>query len=77
MNSLLLVADLTCEIAPLEQDILPGTGDPNKLRASFAKVGRLKERLPELEIVASRVFSAGAALVRASGNARTGETALP
>lgn len=63
---ILLVADLTYETALLEQDCVPGTGDKEALLASFAKVRRLKERLPELEIVASHDFEAKRALARAT-----------
>lgn len=71
---ILLVADLTYETALLEKDQVPGTGDKETLLASFAKVRRLKERLPELEIVASHDFAAKEALARATcGNAEKGE----
>lgn len=66
-NPILLVADLTYEVAMLEADRVPGTGDPDVLRASFAKVRRLRERLPGLEIVASHDFGAKEAIARATG----------
>ncbi len=62
---ILLVADLTYETTLLEEDRVPGTGDKETLLASFAKVRRLKERLPGLEIVASHDFAAKKALARA------------
>ncbi len=55
---ILLVADLTYDPKLLEQDITAGTGDTAELRASFAKVRKLKQRLPNLEIVASHDFGA-------------------
>lgn len=64
---LLLVADLTYETALLEKNQVPGTGDDKTLLASFAKVRRLKERLPDMEIVASHDFAATAAVGRATG----------
>ncbi len=66
-DPILLVGDLTYEAALLEQGIVPGTGDKETLLASFAKVRRLKERLPGLAIVASHDFSAEKALLRATG----------
>ena len=63
---ILLVGDLTYETALLEQDIVPGTGDRDTLLASFEKVRRLKERLPDMEIVASHDFGARDAIARAT-----------
>ncbi len=57
-DPILLVGDLTYETALLERDIVPGTGDRDALLASFAKVRRLKERLPGLAIAASHDFTA-------------------
>ena len=57
-NPILLVGDLTYEAALLEQDVVPGTGEKKALLASFAKVRRLKQRLPGLAIVASHDFAA-------------------
>ncbi|WP_177175512.1 N-acyl homoserine lactonase family protein [Cribrihabitans marinus] len=65
-DPILLVGDLTYEAGLLEQDILPGTGDRETLLASFAKVRRLRQRLPGLAIVASHDFTAGDALSRAT-----------
>ena len=67
-DPILLVGDLTYETALLEQDIVPGTGDREALLASFAKVRRLKERLPGLAIVASHDFAAEEAVLRAQRN---------
>jgi len=64
---ILLVADLTYETALLEKDQIPGTGDKEALLSSFAKVRRLKERLPDMEIVASHDFAAKDAIDRATG----------
>ena len=66
-DPILLVGDLTYEAASLEQDIVPGTGDRKTLLASFAKVRRLKERLPGLAIVASHDFAAQEAISLATG----------
>ena len=57
-DPILLVGDLTYEAALLEKNIVPGTGDKDVLLASFAKVRRLKQRLPGLAIVASHDFAA-------------------
>ncbi|NIZ61345.1 hypothetical protein DL239_10200 [Sedimentitalea sp. CY04] len=65
---ILLVADLTYEAALLEQDIVPGTGDRDALLASFAKVRRLKEKLPGLVIVASHDAAARGLLAQATGS---------
>ena len=64
---ILLVADLTYETALLERDQVPGTGDKETLLSSFAKVRRLKARLPDMEIVASHDFAAKEAITRATG----------
>jgi len=64
-DPILLAGDLTYEAALLEQDIVPGTGDRDTLLASFAKVRRLKSRLPGLVIVASHDFDAQAAISQA------------
>ncbi len=66
-DPILLVGDLTYETALLEQDVLPGTGDRETLFASFAKVRKLKERLPRLAIVASHDFTAEAVILSATG----------
>lgn len=63
---ILLVADLTYETALLEADQVPGTGDKETLLASFAKVRKLKEQLPDLEIVASHDLAAREAIERAT-----------
>lgn len=63
---ILLVADLTYETALLEQNRVPGTGDRETLLASFKKVRHLKERMPDLEIVASHDFAAKEAIARAT-----------
>lgn len=67
-DPILLVGDLTYETALLEQDIVPGTGDREALLASFAKVRRLKERLPGLAIAASHDFAAEEAVSLATGH---------
>lgn len=68
-DPIILVGDLTYEADLLEQDIVPGTGDRDTLLASFAKVRRLKERLPGLAIVASHDFAANERVSRATGRA--------
>ena len=67
-DPILLVGDLTYETSLLEQDIVPGTGNKDALLASFAKVRRLKQRLPGLEVVASHDFAAEDAVSRATRN---------
>jgi glyoxylase-like metal-dependent hydrolase (beta-lactamase superfamily II) len=64
---ILLVADLTYETTLLEKDQVPGTGDKETLLSSFSKVRRLKERLPDVEIVASHDFASKDAIARATG----------
>ena len=64
-DPILLVGDLTYEAVLLEQNIVPGTGDKETLRASFAKVRRLKHRLPGLAVVASHDFAAQEVVSRA------------
>lgn len=66
-DPILLVGDLTYEAALLEKDIVPGTGEKETLLASFAKVRRLKKKLPELAIVASHDFAAAEIVSRATG----------
>jgi len=75
-DPILLVGDLTYEADLLDQDVVPGVGDREALLTSFAKVRRLKERLPRLAIVASHDFGAAEAIARATGGAsqREGET---
>lgn len=68
-DPILLVGDLSYEASLLEQDIVPGTGDKKALLASFAKVRRLKDRLPGLTIVASHDFSAEEAISHATNDA--------
>jgi len=53
MPPVLLVADLTYAEELLMEDRVPGTGYADQLRASFAKVRALKEKLPEMMIVPS------------------------
>ena len=67
-DPILLVGDLTYEAALLEDDIVPGTGDREALRASFAKVRRLKQCLPGLAVVASHDFGAEESVSRATRN---------
>jgi glyoxylase-like metal-dependent hydrolase (beta-lactamase superfamily II) len=68
-DPILLVGDLTYATALLEQDVVPGTGDSKTLRASFAKVRQLRQRLPGLAIVASHDFAAKEAVTRAMRSA--------
>ncbi len=72
-NPILLVGDLTYETALLEQDIVPGTGDRETLLASFARVRRLKQRLPGLVIAASHDFAAEEVVSRATGHNSQGK----
>ena len=59
---LLFVGDLTYELEPLHQDQVPGIGDPEQLKASFAKVRALEDALPGLVVVPSHDPSAAAKL---------------
>ncbi len=72
-DPILLVGDLTYEVALLEKDIVPGIGDGETLLASFAKVRALKDRLLGLTIVASHDFGAAAAVARATRRDMTQE----
>lgn len=73
---ILLVADLTYEAALIQKDVVPGVGDGPTLLASFAKVRKLQERLPNLAIIPSHDFAAEDLLARATGStAATGEAA--
>ena len=71
---ILLVADLTYAPELLDQDILPGTGNAAALRASYAKVRKLKQRLPDLEIVAAHDFGASDAIARATRSDQASQT---
>ncbi|MEX0347325.1 MAG: N-acyl homoserine lactonase family protein [Rhizobiaceae bacterium] len=75
-DPILLVGDLTYETVLLEQDIVPGTGNRETLLASFAKVRRLKDRLPGLAIVASHDLGAEAAISRATGKSAKSQTEI-
>mgnify|MGYP001811805660 CR=1 FL=1 len=50
---LLFVGDLTYELEPLYNDQVPGVGDAEQLRASFARVRELKKALPDLVVLPS------------------------
>ena len=50
---LLFVGDLTYELDPLRNDQVPGIGDAEQLKASFAKVRELNEALPDLVVIPS------------------------
>ena len=69
---LLLVGDLTYEVALLLKDQVPGTGDATELRSSFAKVRQLKEALPELLILPCHDPLAAGALVAATNRVSPG-----
>ncbi len=53
MPPVLLIGDLAYEEKSIMEDRAPGTGDAKVLRASYAKVRALKEKLPDLVIVPS------------------------
>lgn len=67
---ILLVGDLTYEAGLLQQDRLPGTGDPALLRQSFAKVRNLKDKIPGLVIVPSHDFAAAEVIAKATAKRR-------
>lgn len=62
---LLFVGDLTYELEPLHNDQLPGIGDPEQLKESFAKVRELEKSLPDLIVVPSHDPSASGKLAAA------------
>ncbi len=53
MKPLLLIGDLAYDTEMLMRGQTPGTGDAATLRASYAKVRALKEKIPDLVILAS------------------------
>ncbi|MEO1594906.1 MAG: N-acyl homoserine lactonase family protein [Pseudomonadota bacterium] len=53
MPPMLFVGDLTYELEPLHNDQVPGIGNPEQLKASFAKVRALEDALPDLIVVPS------------------------
>jgi len=59
---LLLVGDLTYTTDGLMNDRVPGTGNAQQLRASFAKVRALKQQLPDLVILPAHDPGAAKAL---------------
>lgn len=61
-----LAGDLTYEARLLDEDVTPGTGDHTALLESFAKVRKLKDRLPDLVIVPSHDFAAKDNIARAT-----------
>lgn len=76
---LLFTGDLTYEIDLLMKDQVPGLGDPKALRDSFAKVRALRDKLPDLVILAAHdpaVFDAIQALGACSGPPRGGAESI-
>lgn len=67
MPPLMFVGDLTYELEPLYNDQVPGIGDFEQLRASFAKVRELKKALPDLVVLPSHDPAATEALAAAVG----------
>ncbi len=63
---LLLIGDLTYDEDLLQRDQFPAIGNREELRASFAKVRALKERMPDLVILPAHDFGAAEKL-RAAG----------
>jgi glyoxylase-like metal-dependent hydrolase (beta-lactamase superfamily II) len=59
---LLMIGDLTYSESMLMNDEFPAIGDHDQLRASFAAVRALKERMPDLVILPAHDFSAAAKL---------------
>jgi glyoxylase-like metal-dependent hydrolase (beta-lactamase superfamily II) len=59
---LLLIGDLTYSESMLMNDQFPVLGDHDQLRASFAAVRALKERMPDLVILPAHDFAAAAKL---------------
>ncbi len=73
-DPILLVADLTYEASLMEKDVVPGVGDGPTLLASYAKVRKLQERLPNLAIVPSHDFGASEFIDQATGVAHEPES---
>ncbi len=69
-DPILLVADLTYDAALMAKNVVSGVGDGPTLLASFAKVRKLQERLPNLAIVPSHDFGASKFIDHATGSAR-------
>lgn len=63
---LLMVGDLTYQRDLMMKDQVPGTGNAEVLRSSYAKVRKLIEQLPELVVLAAHDFGAEDALREAS-----------
>lgn len=63
---LLLIGDLSYDEDLLQRDQFPAIGNREELRASFAKVRALKERMPDLVILPAHDFGAAEKL-RAAG----------
>ena len=59
-----LIGDLAYSVAALERGKIPGTGDRNQLRMSYAKVRALEERHPGLIVVPSHDGEAARVLER-------------
>lgn len=70
MPPLLFVGDLTYELGPLQDDQVPGIGDADQLRASFAKVRALVKALPDLVVIPSHDPTASEKLAKAVSHAR-------
>ncbi len=62
---ILLAGDVTYQADLLQSDTIPGTGDADQLRASYARIRRLNERLPDLVIVPSHDLNAAKDIDRA------------
>ncbi|WP_171237913.1 N-acyl homoserine lactonase family protein [Ruegeria sp. HKCCA5763] len=73
-DPILLVADLTYEASLIEKDVVPGVGDGPTLLASYAKVRKLQERLPNLAIVPSHDFGASEFIDQTTGVAHEPES---
>lgn len=75
---LLLVGDLTYQLDLLMDDRVPGIGEPDVLRASFAKVRALLERLPDLVVLPAHDPAVEEGLVvRAAGSETQSPAAAP
>ena len=62
---LLFVGDLTYELEPLYNDQVPGIGDAEQLKTSFAKVRGLQKALPDLVVLPSHDPSSAETLATA------------
>jgi N-acyl homoserine lactone hydrolase len=69
---LLLVGDLTYDIALMETGGVPGSGDQKRMRATSALVAQLAQRQPGLVVLAAHEPTSAARLAEATRSERSG-----